>query len=113
MEHELLGKVDELWELCSPIDCSKTVDHLKNDISKFSNMIGPCRDWISKRNKLKNINSSTDSYSLKHEVESELNTWVPHSIFVFAAFLEGVKLTQSSLRGDIYVVLTNIGAKTK
>lgn len=113
MEQELLDKVDDLWALCGPIDGSTTADHLKGDISKFSNMIDPCRAWISKRNKLKSIKQTTDSYSLKHEVESELNIWVPHSVFVFSAFLEGVKLSRSSLRGDVYVVSTNIGALRK
>ncbi|WP_415776350.1 hypothetical protein ACMYQ1_10215 [Shewanella oncorhynchi] len=109
MEQEFLDKIDDLWELCGPIDGARTVDDLKMDISKSSNIIAPCRDWISKRNKLRNIKKTPDSYRLKTEVEGELNTWIPHSVFVFAAFLEGVKMTRSYLSRDVYVVSTNIG----
>lgn len=113
MEQELLDKIDDLWELYGPIDGAETVDDLKRDISRFSNIIAPCRDWISKRNKLKNIKKTSDSLRLKCEVEGELNSWVPHSIFVFAAFLERVKMTRSFRRGDVYVVSTNIGTLIK
>jgi hypothetical protein len=103
-------KIEALWELCGPVDLSTSKEALKKDITKFSNMVIPCRNWLSNRNKLKNVKSTSDSYSLKHEAESDVNVWVPHSVFVFSAFLEGFDLSHSSLRNDVYVVFTNIGA---
>ena len=110
MDKNIEEQIDDLWELCGRIDLSASVDELKKDITKFSAMIAPCRNWLSNRNKLKNIKRTPDSYSLKHEAESGVDGWVPHSVFVFAAFLEGFDLSHSSLRGDVYVVSTNIGA---
>ncbi|CED57978.1 putative uncharacterized protein (plasmid) [Aliivibrio wodanis] len=111
MDKQLIEKVHELWDLCGPIDCSESVENLEKEIIKFFDMIEPCRNWLSKRNKLKNIKRTPDSYTLKHEVEFSVKKWVPHSVFIFSAYLEGFNLSRSSLRSDIYVVATNIGAE--
>ena len=113
MDKPIEEKIEELWELCGPVDLSGSVEDLKKDIIKFSNMVSPCRNWLSTRNKLKNIKHTPDSYSLKHEAENEVDGWVPHSVFVFSAFIEGFNLSRSKLRGDVYVVSTNIGAAKK
>lgn len=113
MDTQFEEKIEELWEQCGRIDLSTSVEELKKDITKFSSMIAPCRNWLSTRNKLKNIKRIPDSYSLKHEAENDVGAWVPHSVFVFTAFLEGFNLSQSSLRDDVYVVSTNIGASTR
>lgn len=110
MDSQINEKIEELWKLCGPIDCFKTLDDLRKDIIKFSHMITPCLNWLSLRKKLKNMKSCPDSYSLKHEAENELKEWVPHSVFVFAAFLDGFNLSESRLRDNVYVVSTNIGA---
>lgn len=110
MKISIEEKIEDLWELCGPVDLSTSVEALKEDIIKFQDMITPCRKWLSTRNKLKNIKRTPDSYSLKHEAESDVDGWVPHSVFVFSAFLEDFDLSRSSLRGDVYVVSTNIGA---
>ena len=89
------------------------MDALKKDIIKFSNQIGPCRIWLSNRNKLKNIKNNPDSYVLKHEAENVVGDLLPHSVFVFSAFLEGFELSPSSLRGGVHVVSTNIGARKR
>ena len=114
MDKQIEEKIEELWELCGRVDLSTSVEELKKDITKSSIMIAPCRNWLSTRNKLKNIKRTPDSYSLKHDAENDINKgWVPHSVFVFAAFLEGFDLSSSSLRGDVYVVSTNIGAASR
>ncbi len=76
-------------------------------------MIVPCREWLADRNKLKNLKHSVDSYTIKHLAESDIGDWVPHSVFVLSAYLEGFELSKSKLRGDVYVVSTNIGAKKR
>lgn len=110
MYEKSLQRIDELWELCGPVDCSLTLESLRNDITKFSDKIEPCRNWLINRKKLKNIKKSVDSYTLKHEVESNIDEWVPHSVFVFSALLEGFQLSPSSKRDYVHVVYTNIGA---
>ncbi|KHF13380.1 hypothetical protein PO80_18925 [Vibrio parahaemolyticus] len=106
-------EIEALWEHCGQVDVSATLDDLKRDIVKFSHMIDPCRVWLADRNKLKNLQHSKDSYTLKHLAADDIGDWVPHSVFVLSAYLEGFKLSKSKLRGDVYVVSTNIGAKKR
>jgi len=113
MDTILVTKINELWALCGSIDGCDSVESLEKDVIKFSHMIEPCRKWLLMRNKLKNIKKTPNSYNLKHKAEYELKEWIPHSVFVFSAFLEGFKLSRSSLKGDVYVVGTNIGATKK
>ncbi|MFL0989590.1 hypothetical protein [Vibrio parahaemolyticus] len=113
MDNLYTQEIEELWKQCGQIDLSETLDDLKRDVVKFSNMIVPCREWLADRNKLKNLKHSVDSYAIKHLAESDIGDWVPHSVFVLSAYLEGFELSKSKLRGDVYVVSTNIGAKKR
>jgi hypothetical protein len=113
MDNIYTQEIKELWKQCGQVDMSETLDDLKRDIVKFSNMIAPCRVWLADRNQLKNLNHSVDSYTIKHLAESDIGELVPHSVFVLSAYLEGFELSKSKLRGDVYVVSTNIGAKKR
>ena len=111
MERSYTKEIEIIWQQCGRIDMSETIDELKSDIAKLSPLIVPCRAWLSKRKRLKNIKCVPDSYNLKHQAESDIGEWVPHSVFVLAAYLEGFELSKSKLRGDVHVVSTNIGSE--
>jgi hypothetical protein len=113
MESLYTQEIELLWEKCGQLDLFETLDDLKTDIAKFSNLIVPCRIWLTGRNKLKNIKHSADSHAIKHQAERDIGQWVPHSVFVLSAYLEGFELSKSKLRGDVYAVYTNIGAKKR
>jgi hypothetical protein len=111
MDKELSKKAEMVWEECGKLDLFDNLDGFKNDIDKFSSLVEPCRKWLSTRNKLQNIKKSEDSYFLKHEVERETGiSWMPHSVFILSAYLEGFKLSNSYPRGDVHVVSLNVGA---
>jgi hypothetical protein len=114
MDKELSEKSKMVWNECGKLDVFDNLDAFKSDIDKFSYLIEPCRNWLSTRNKLKNIKESENSMLLKSEVEQETAvSWMPHSVFILSAYLEGFKLSTSYLCGDVYVVSLNVGVAKK
>lgn len=103
------SQIKHFWEACGPIDCCETLEDVTNDIIKNQCMIEPCLKWLSTCNRLNNLNKKNDTYSLKHDAELHLGQWVPHSVFIFAAFLDGFNLKPHGKRGDVWVFQTNIG----
>ncbi|MCD9510008.1 MULTISPECIES: hypothetical protein [Photobacterium] len=108
-------EIKSFWEACGPLDCCETLDDLTKDIMKNKNMIEPCRKWLSTCNRLKNINKNRDTLRLKHDAESDLGQWIPHSIFIFSAFLDGFELKPAGKRdgGEEWVFQTNVGKHIK
>lgn len=101
--------LERLWNIYSPIDIFTDFESLVADIQRREELIEPCRKLIASRNKLKNYNKK-NSYDLKSEFERILNLgWLPHSIFVFSAFLEGVKIKAIGQINGAWVFETNIG----
>jgi hypothetical protein len=113
MEVDINKACKQLWLTCGKIDLANDVSELEKDITKFSQMINPCRQWLSERNKLANIKKHPNSYTLKEQAEFDIGEWVPHSVFILSAFLEGFKLSSSVQEAGAYVVSTNIGAKRR
>lgn len=98
-----------LWSGYGPIDLFNDFESLATDIQKRAESIEPCRKLIASRNKLKSYNNK-NSYDLKSEFELILNIgWLPHSIFIFSAFLEGVKIKAVGKINGAWVFETNIG----
>lgn len=114
MNKELSEKAEIVWRECGKLDLFDNLDEFINEINKYSSLVEPCRNWLSSRNKLQNIKKSEDSNFLKHEVERETDiNWMPHSVFILSAYLEGFKLSSSFLRGGVHVVSLNVGAAKK
>nr|WP_282553729.1 MULTISPECIES: hypothetical protein [Providencia] len=98
-----------LWSGYGPIDLFNDFESLATDIQKRAELIEPCRKLIASRNKLKSYNNK-NSYDLKSEFELILNIgWLPHSIFIFSAFLEGIKIKAIGKINGAWVFETNIG----
>lgn len=105
-------KVREMWaSLDAPaVDLSCDAAHLIADIERNGEVLPEVRKWARVRKKRKTL-ATTNTYALKHDAERDLGCWVPHSVFVFALYLEGFTLNNFSFRGEAVVFRTNLGAK--
>ncbi len=103
-------KVIEMWgALGVPrVDLSTTPEHLAADITRNGHTLDAVREWVKGHAHRKTL-SHDCTYVLKHEAERAVGQWVPHSVLIFAAWLEGHQLDHWRVEGGAGVFQTTIG----
>lgn len=105
-------EVKRMWDDLgvARVDLSTTPDHLAADIARNGHTLPAVREWVKDHQQRKTL-SHDCTYVLKHEAERAVGQWVPHSVLIFAVWLEGHHLDHWRVEGGAGVFQTTLGRK--
>ncbi len=90
----VMAKFDKLTDYGLGISKSQSFEEERKKLAKNTDEFSKAVDWLSKQNKIKNINDRHTSYWLKHIAQHEIG-YVSNGTFIAAAIYCGFEIKVS------------------